>query len=173
MYLPNIITMFRIIVTPIVCILISYGCTFYGCILFALACISDFFDGYVARTYKMTSKFGQHFDSFADKFLITSVSISLIQNRVVSGIHVIPIYMIIGRNLIMYFIRNYINSAKKYNIGSNIIGKHTTFIQMLSMVLLIGGIVRMGLVVIWISMTSAVLSFALYCLRAINLLNSK
>ncbi|QEK37940.1 CDP-diacylglycerol--glycerol-3-phosphate 3-phosphatidyltransferase [Candidatus Cytomitobacter indipagum] len=166
--LPNIITMFRIIATPAICILISYEVYFYSCILFASACLSDFLDGYIARAYKMTSKFGQHFDSFADKFLITSVSIALLQNRIVCDFHVIPIYMIIARNLLMYFMRNYMNSAKKKNIESNMMGKCTTFIQMVSMFFLIGGLIKLGLAMLWASMICAVISFIGYFIHVLN-----
>ncbi len=165
MSLPNMITMFRIIVSPIICVLISYELKFEASLLFFIACLSDFFDGYIARLYNMSSKFGQHFDSFADKLLITSVLIALIQEGVIRSFLLVPAYLIIVRNLIMYFIRNYFNSEKKYNIPVNALGKITTFFQMISITLIISNYSLIGGFLFWISMILTLISFLFYVLE--------
>ncbi|WP_187440001.1 CDP-alcohol phosphatidyltransferase family protein [Candidatus Cytomitobacter primus] len=162
MSLPNAITIFRIIIAPIICVLISYELSIYACVCFIAACTSDFFDGYTARLYKLSSKFGQHFDSFADKFLITSISIALVQNQIVRGVNVVPIYVIVSRNLAMYFIRNYVNEVKHKNIIVNSFGKFTTFAQMVSISLLIVGFAQIGNYILWFSMISSLYSFGIY-----------
>ncbi len=166
MSLPNMITMFRVISAPIICIFIIYGLKFEAASLFLLSCFSDFLDGYVARMYSMTSKFGQHFDSFADKMLITLVLLTLLQKHIISGFHVIPVYVIIMRNLVIYFIRNYINEIKQKNIAVHTLGKITTCIQMCSMTLLIFDFSCIGNALLWIAMTLSVISLINYLFSA-------
>ncbi|USO00698.1 MAG: CDP-diacylglycerol--glycerol-3-phosphate 3-phosphatidyltransferase [Alphaproteobacteria bacterium] len=166
MAFPNVITVFRILATPIVCALIAYESRNLALILFILACISDFFDGYVARTYKLDSKLGKHLDSFADKFLINSVLISLIQTRTISGINVIPVYFILTRNLSVYFLRYYLNVSQNKNLDSNEFGKLNTCTQMLSISILILQDSNFGDFLLWISSLSTISSLFYYSLIA-------
>lgn len=72
-YLPNAITIIRIIVTPILLVLLLSG-TFVGqlsaLILFVFAAISDYLDGKLARVLKVGSRLGQFLDPLADKVLV-------------------------------------------------------------------------------------------------------
>jgi len=72
------LTYFRIIAGPIIFILIVIS-NFYGVafILFVLASISDYWDGYLARKYQLVSMMGEVLDPIADKILITFVIIAL------------------------------------------------------------------------------------------------
>ena len=72
------LTYFRIIAGPIIFILIVIS-KFYGVafILFMLASISDYWDGYLARKYQLVSMMGEVLDPIADKILITFVMIAL------------------------------------------------------------------------------------------------
>ena len=72
------LTYFRIIAGPIIFILIVIS-KFYGVafILFMLASISDYWDGYLARKYQLVSMMGEVLDPIADKILITFVIIAL------------------------------------------------------------------------------------------------
>lgn len=54
---------------PIVALLIFYQLRFFAFIVFALAVVTDFFDGYLARKFKLTSEFGRNCDGVADFFL--------------------------------------------------------------------------------------------------------
>ena len=72
-HLPNVLTIGRIVVTPIFLVLLLGG-TFWGqfvaAILFILAAISDYWDGRLARQYKVASRLGQFLDPLADKVLV-------------------------------------------------------------------------------------------------------
>jgi len=75
--IPNIITISRIISTPILCQLIinqQYNYAITGCIL---AGFSDWLDGYVARKYNQKTNLGTYLDPFADKIFINAIAVSL------------------------------------------------------------------------------------------------
>lgn len=72
-YVPNALTIARIMVTPVVLVLLLYNTlpTLVGAlVLFILASISDYLDGHLARLYKVRSRIGQFLDPFADKVLV-------------------------------------------------------------------------------------------------------
>lgn len=78
-HIANILTLFRVILVPFF-IYSIFGSTvisgFIALILFLLASISDYYDGYFARKYKIESRFGEFFDPLADKMLIGGAFIS-------------------------------------------------------------------------------------------------
>ena len=80
--LPNYLTIARIMVIPVIIL------AFYvnnplarklGALLFVLASITDFFDGYIARRYNLVTSFGKMFDPIADKLLVGCVIIMLLK----------------------------------------------------------------------------------------------
>ncbi len=79
-FLPNSITAFRILATPILIYCVFQQTLWFAtlsCILFTLGAISDFADGYVARVIKHPSRLGRHLDPAADKILVLGTFISL------------------------------------------------------------------------------------------------
>ena len=79
-YIPNFLTTFRCISSLIVPILIVYGDeigAIVAPIIFITAGVTDFFDGYLARKYNVTSNFGKIVDPVADKMLIISTLLAL------------------------------------------------------------------------------------------------
>lgn len=72
-HLPNVLTVARIVVTPIFLVLLLGG-TFWGqfvaAVLFILAAITDYWDGRIAREYGVGSRLGQFLDPLADKVLV-------------------------------------------------------------------------------------------------------
>ncbi|MDE2827163.1 MAG: CDP-alcohol phosphatidyltransferase family protein [Bacteroidota bacterium] len=79
-FIPNAITIFRIVVTPLVIVCLfretmwSHSLAF---VLFILAALSDFADGYVARALKMNSRLGRFLDPIADKVLVLGTFFAL------------------------------------------------------------------------------------------------
>ena len=79
-FVPNAISIGRIVLTPILLVLLFAG-TFFGylgaLVLFVVAAISDYVDGKVARLYGVRSRLGQFLDPFADKVLVLGTFIAL------------------------------------------------------------------------------------------------
>ena len=79
MNLPNALTIFRVILTPLFIYLLFSSSTysnFYALIIFILASVTDAFDGYYARKYNIETEFGNFLDPLADKILVSSAFIS-------------------------------------------------------------------------------------------------
>ena len=89
--IPNIITFIRIFLIPLILYLLfsdDSKIVLLAGFLFIISSISDFFDGYLARALNQTTKLGILLDPIADKLLIASVIIVLIETRVITDIHV-------------------------------------------------------------------------------------
>ncbi len=96
MNLPNKLTMFRIILAPVTMALMLFGQPIYAGIVFAVASITDFFDGFIARKYDLVTSFGKIMDPLADKILVFGALLCFIQN---GTINVWPVVIILAREL--------------------------------------------------------------------------
>ena len=72
--IPNLLTILRLFLTP-VCIffLIEQDWRYLALLIFIIASLTDFFDGYFARKYNVISKIGSFLDPLADKFLVVGM----------------------------------------------------------------------------------------------------
>ena len=77
-------------------------------LLFIVSSISDYFDGYLARTLNQSSKLGTLLDPIADKLLIAAVIIVLRDTRVIADIHVIPAIIILLREIAISGLREFL-----------------------------------------------------------------
>ena len=89
MNLANKLTLGRIFLVPIFLIFIAtknipYG-TFIATFVFILASITDKLDGYIARSRNQITNFGKFMDPLADKLLVSTALISLVELHVVPG----------------------------------------------------------------------------------------
>ena len=73
----NLITIARIILAPIILLFLIFGNYLVCILLFFLAGVSDYFDGYLARKYLAESQLGEILDPIADKILIVFLLIGL------------------------------------------------------------------------------------------------
>jgi cardiolipin synthase len=85
MTIPNLITIARLILVPIVIAAIGSGNWQVAFVLFAMAGISDGIDGFIARRFDMRSELGAYLDPLADKALLVSIYVALSVFKVLPG----------------------------------------------------------------------------------------
>jgi CDP-diacylglycerol--glycerol-3-phosphate 3-phosphatidyltransferase len=109
---PNTLTLFRIIAVPIIVVLLMMPnrfTAFLAGLIFSVAAITDYFDGYLARRYGLVSNLGKVMDPVADKLL---VSCSLIMLSTLGWMPAWIACIIIGRELAVTGLRNIIAQNK-------------------------------------------------------------
>jgi len=105
-YIPNILTVARIVLTAIAIVLVPFslaGIYFYLFFIFVVAALTDFADGYLARKFAVESDFGKMFDPLSDKVLTFVFLILLYGTGLIP--HVI-ILLLIVRDLAVDGVRN-------------------------------------------------------------------
>jgi cardiolipin synthase len=85
MTIPNLITIARLIMVPLIVVLIGQERWGLAFALFAAAGISDGVDGFIARRFNMRSEFGAYLDALADKALLVSIYVTLSVTGVLPG----------------------------------------------------------------------------------------
>ena len=81
--IPNLITLGRILLVPVVVWAISSGAMWIAFVLFLAAGVSDAVDGFLAKRFNMTTELGAYLDPLADKALIVSIYVTLGINNVI------------------------------------------------------------------------------------------
>lgn len=137
--LPNILTISRVFAIPAI-VLSFYIQNKYADLItisiFMFACITDFFDGYLARTWQVQSKFGKLFDPIADKLIVVSTIIMLIYMHKINDFTIVPSIIIICREILVPGLREFL-IATNVSLPVSKIGKIKTFLQMVAVVTLI------------------------------------
>ena len=106
-----------------------------GLVIFLLAAITDFIDGYIARKYNMITDFGKFMDPLADKLLVTAALLILLENGLIAGW---VVFIILAREFIVTGFRT-IAASKGVVIAAGWLGKIKTVVQfiMISTLLLL------------------------------------
>ena len=135
---PNQLTIIRICMIPLFVVFLLWvpkpGGNIVAMIIFILAALTDTADGYIARKYHYVTTFGKFMDPLADKLLVCSALICLVDlGRIESWIVII----IIAREFIISGFR-LVAAEKGVVIAANIWGKIKTVVQMLMAILMIG-----------------------------------
>ena len=114
--LPNILTFSRIIAIPIlVCLLLLVSDPAGSWLAFSVytfACITDFFDGYLAHAWHQQSAFGRFLDPIADKLLISSVLLVLVGIDRIQGLTVLPAAIILCREILVSGLREFLAEVR-------------------------------------------------------------
>jgi CDP-diacylglycerol--glycerol-3-phosphate 3-phosphatidyltransferase len=127
----NIVTLSRIVVTPLYLICIfrpELWAKWTAGLLFAWGAISDYLDGYLARKYDLKTSFGALMDPLADKILILSVFVSFIQ------LDLVPTWMVViigAREFLITGLRQ-IAESRGVIIAASRGGKHKTISQIVA-----------------------------------------
>jgi len=75
---PTLLTIARIVLVPVIVVCVFFQIWGYAAILFAIAMATDFFDGFLARAFHLTTRFGALLDAFADKLMMLSLFVSFL-----------------------------------------------------------------------------------------------
>ena len=140
--IPNILTIFRILIIPILVMsfyIDGLVANIIAASLFMLASITDFFDGYFARILKAQTRFGRCLDPIADKLLVIVAITMLIHFGHKNMAITIPGLIIICREILVSGLREFL---AEINIGVPVskLSKYKTGFQMVAItLLLIGG----------------------------------
>ncbi|MBO2516295.1 MAG: CDP-diacylglycerol--glycerol-3-phosphate 3-phosphatidyltransferase [Clostridiales bacterium] len=140
MNIPNLLTMLRVILIPVIVLLTGLECFTAAGILFILASLTDFLDGYLARKYDLVTDFGKFLDPVADKLLVLTSMIMLCATRANLPV-TFPAWLIcivIGRDLMIDGLRM-IASSKGTVIAAGILGKIKTTLQIIAVISVIFG----------------------------------
>ena len=161
MNLSNFLTLIRIAVVPIIVLCIYLKSPFFGWtafILFCLASITDYFDGYLARIRDEITNFGTFLDPIADKLLVAAVLLILTSKGVIADWETIPALIILLREITVSGLREYL-AGIKVSIPVSRIAKLKTFLQLCALALLIlsesitdiDPIIYLGKIFLWIA----------------------
>lgn len=138
--IPNFLTFIRIFLVPAIVITFYFPGKF-GHILatsiFAVASLTDWIDGYLARNLNQATKFGEFLDPVADK-LVVSIALVLIVAEIGSAYVAIPAAVIIGREIAISALREWMaEMGKKTSVAVSYIAKIKTLLQMLAVAMLL------------------------------------
>ena len=138
--IPNILTVARIFAVPIVAVLMMFqgpGPRAWAALIFVLASITDYLDGYLARKYEVISTVGKLLDPMADKLLVMSALIMLIPEGP-GSVPAWAVLVILGRDIMVTSLRS-VASAEGVVIQAEELGKFKTILQILALTGLILG----------------------------------
>ena len=175
MNLPNKLTVLRVIMIPffVVSLLAFHGevrlLRNLAAAIFIVASLTDMLDGKIARKYNLVTNFGKFMDPLADKLLVCSALICLIELGQLPSWMVI---IIVSREFIISGFR-LVASDNGVVIAASYWGKFKTTFQMIAVVLLIVGIPALSMVttaVVWIALILTVISLVDYIAKNVNVL---
>ena len=161
---PTVLTLSRIVLIPVF-IFIVYQHPVFGAIIFGIASITDFLDGYLARRSDKITKFGIILDPIADKFLVISALIVLVDmERLPAWIAITIIvreFLVTGLRAVA-FSKDIVIPAE---VGGKI--KTTTQITAILCLILMGNIFNIdlydvGVILIWIALVLSIISGVQY-----------
>jgi cardiolipin synthase len=167
MSLPNLLTYSRIAVIPVV-----VGCLYAQSIMgsplwlrwvalaiFIAAGITDFLDGYFARTLGQQSAFGRMLDPIADKLLVASCLLMLAADETIRGWALWPAIIILCREILVSGLREYL-AGLRVSVPVTKLAKWKTTVQLVAIGFLVAGEAgdlvlpmtsQIGIVLLWIS----------------------
>ena len=139
--LPNILTISRIVVIPLIFLSIyftSYSWAMFAGTLFVIASITDYFDGYLARARNQTSAFGRLLDPIADKLLVATALVVILAKPDMYSlrISIIPVFVILCREILVSGLREFL---REVNVGLPVtkLAKWKTTFQMVALAMML------------------------------------
>ncbi|MEJ2060092.1 MAG: CDP-diacylglycerol--glycerol-3-phosphate 3-phosphatidyltransferase [Gammaproteobacteria bacterium] len=176
--LPNLLTLARIVLIPLMVLVFYLPFTWVGpasAAIFALAGFTDWLDGFLARYLKQSSHFGAFLDPVADK-LIVAVALILLVDQHRSFFLAIAAMIIIGREITISALREWMaHVGARHRVAVSFVGKVKTAMQMLAIVLLLYQLplfgyptYKIGLVALYVAALLTLWSMVQYMIAAMS-----
>ena len=183
MKIPNILTIGRILIAPILIVVFYFPgelSDWLACAIFVIAAFTDYLDGFFARLYKQQSKFGELLDPIADKVLVSTALALLIMSQTIKGAHVVAAIIIITREILISGLREFLAKAQIYIPVTNL-SKGKTVIQMIAISILLAGStgdqflfnygIQLGTYLLWMSAMLTLWTGYAYLRKGIDLID--
>ncbi|HEY0722277.1 MAG TPA: CDP-diacylglycerol--glycerol-3-phosphate 3-phosphatidyltransferase [Gammaproteobacteria bacterium] len=181
---PNILTLLRIALIPVFVLLyyLPYTWSYLAAaVVFALAAVTDWLDGYLARRLGETSAFGAFLDPVADKLMVATALVLIVDTNPThwSGVWLaLPAAVIIGREIAVSALREHMAElGARAKVAVSMMGKVKTNAQMIALLLLIyqmpiGTVptVSIGIIMLYIAAALTLWSMVLYLKAALPFL---
>jgi len=137
--LPNSLTLFRLFATPALPVMFLYFtrpyADWFALVLFLLAAVTDWFDGYLARIWKQETRIGEMLDPIADKAMVIVALMVIVGYSSMSPWLVLPATFILFREILVSGLREYLGNKSK-TLTDTSLAKWKTTAQMLAISLL-------------------------------------
>ena len=133
--LPNLITIGRILLVPVLVVLLLYSgrtASVLAAATFSLACWSDFLDGYFARRHGLTSSLGKLLDPLADKLIVMAALVMLAAMPRAPRVPAWLVVLIVGRELAVTGLRA-VAVSEGIVLAAEELGKYKMILQMLAL----------------------------------------
>jgi CDP-diacylglycerol--glycerol-3-phosphate 3-phosphatidyltransferase len=168
MTLPKILTCVRVLLIPVFMVLAyqnNMPCDIAALIVYVVACLTDYVDGYLARKNNQVTNFGKFMDPVADKLLVMAALLIFIEDGTIPAW---AVAIILGREFIVSALRM-VAASEGLVIAANMWGKAKTMITMITLIFLlcpIGpillGPVSLQDIMIWITVIITAISGTTY-----------
>jgi CDP-diacylglycerol--glycerol-3-phosphate 3-phosphatidyltransferase len=173
--LPNILTLLRILLIPVLVFVFfqeQSWARLAAALIFIVAALTDWFDGYLARQLEQTSKFGAFLDPVADKLMVAAALVLLVSADPRVGVTVAAV-VIVGREITISALREWMAElGGRTTVAVSMIGKFKTAAQMIAISLMLWQqdlfglpIYQLGLALLYIAAVLTIWSVIAY-LRA-------
>ncbi|MDP9195634.1 MAG: CDP-diacylglycerol--glycerol-3-phosphate 3-phosphatidyltransferase [Pseudomonadota bacterium] len=158
---PNLLTLSRIVLIPVVVALMFFPgkiAAWSACACFTVAAITDWFDGYLARSWKQVSPLGRFMDPIADKLLVAAVLLMLVAADRLQGLAVVAAVIILLREVLVSGLREFL-AELDVSVPVSRLAKWKTAIQMIALGFLIVGdygppdipVLHIGIAGLWVA----------------------
>lgn len=153
--LPNLITLFRITLIPVLVVVYFLQIPYREAVItsiFVLAALTDWLDGYLARRMNAMTKLGAFLDPVADKLIVSSALVLLVSDSTVLAkvFHTMPfaiaVTIIVGREIAISALREWMAElGERGAVAVGAVGKIKTAVQMIAIALLLYALPLFGL----------------------------
>jgi CDP-diacylglycerol--glycerol-3-phosphate 3-phosphatidyltransferase len=170
--IPNLLTYGRIVIIPMVAGLLMWPgiknddtARWVALVLYIIAAITDFFDGYLARKWHLSSSLGRMLDPIADKVLVAVILLVLSADGILFGGHIWAAIIILSREVLVSGLREYLGQLR-VSVPVTKIAKWKTTCQLVAIGFLVAGpagdklfgpytdqmiVSRLGIVGLWLA----------------------